>query len=135
MTTQEVNLPDPEGGFELEDVDLGTSASGFYAYITPMLFYNIGDKMIHDGKVHSLKLGIGIGYLKVKGDMIFTEKNPSERHVFDIRDYGSAVGVMLDYRYDRFFARVTGAGPFIDEGAFEYQLFDISMDMGVRIDL
>ena len=35
---------------DLDDIDLGTSANGYYLYAMPTLFYNLGDKAILNGK-------------------------------------------------------------------------------------
>jgi hypothetical protein len=65
-----------------DEVDLGTSARGNYIYITPLVFYNFGDK---NPKKHSLKLGlgVGIGYLKSEGDIVFTDDPSLPKHKFD----------------------------------------------------
>lgn len=124
MNTQEVDL---------EDVDLGTSAKGFFVYATPVFFYNFGDKHFVDGKGKAFKagFGIGLGYLTAKGDIIFTNTT-SETHTFDISSdvLSMAYYVLFDFRVNNWIFRAYGGGPEITTKDFDYNLFDFSFDIG-----
>lgn len=113
-------------------VDLGTSVRGYHATITPVLFYNFGDRLLNG---HSFKLGVGtgLGYLHAKGDIILTESPVKERHDFKINDLGLAVYVLFDYRYKNLNIRVSGSGPTIDKGDHEYEILSFDMDIGYMI--
>ena len=112
-----------------ELVDLGTSVKGYYAYVSPVLFYNFGGRSLEG---HSFKFGVGAGagYLKAKGDIILTETPTMERHEFNVGKLGLAVFVLTDYRYENFMIRASGAMPTIEANGREYDIFAFSMDFG-----
>lgn len=118
----------------LEEVNLGTSARGYYLYVTPTIFYLFGDKAFNDGKGSSFKfgLGVGAGYLRAKGDIIFTEQS-QERHAFNVGGLGLSVSLFMDYRINSWLFRVRSVGPFITESGRDYSLSAISMDMGYLV--
>lgn len=120
-----------------EDINLGTSAEGYFFYATPILFYNFGDKAIVDGKGHTLKVGIdfGVGYLKASGDIILTG-SPSQRKItFDEEKLTLAYGLMLDYRINRWAFNLKFVGPEISANQHDYILFDFSLSMAYSIGL
>ncbi len=111
-----------------DPLDLGTSAKGYFFYASPVFFYHFGDK---DMRGHSLKLGIGagIGYLKAKGDIVYT-RSDGQRHKFDISGGAFSVAVLMEYRYRNWLLRATGAGPVLSQDGYDYQFMDITVQMG-----
>lgn len=115
----------------LDPVNLGTAARGNFFHITPMLFYNWGDRYIEDNGGQSFKFGVGLGfgYLSARGNVKYTETD-NLIHDFDVSGLGMAVTVMMDYRYNNWYVRAVGGGPAITRGGVEYAIFDFSMDFG-----
>ncbi len=118
--------------------DLGTSAKGFYFYAMPVFFYNYGTKYFSDnGKGHSFKIGTGIGpgYLTADGSLILTNGDNS-KYDFTITEKNAltlAVYVLFDYRFNNWTFRARGGGPSTYFRGLQYQLMDLSMDMGYAI--
>ena len=113
---------------DTDPVDLGSSAKGYFFYASPVLFYHFGAK---DRQGHSLKfgIGVGIGYLKAKGDIVYT-RSDGQRHNFDISGGDFSVAVLMEYRYRNWLLRATGAGPVVSQGGYDYQFMDIAVQMG-----
>lgn len=116
---------------KLDPVDLGTSAKGNFFHITPVLFYNWGDRYIGEEGGQSFKFGIGLGfgYLSAKGTIKYTETDGLD-HAFNVSGFGMSINVMMDYRYNNWYVRAMGGGPAITRGGVEYEIFDFSMDFG-----
>lgn len=116
---------------DLAPVNLGTSARGNYFHLTPVLFYNWGDRYIGEDGGQSFKFGIGLGYgyLSAKGTINYTETDGLD-HAFNVNGFGMAITVMMDYRYNNWYVRAIGGGPAITRNSVEYDIFDFSMDFG-----
>jgi hypothetical protein len=96
-----------------------------------VLFYNWGDRHIGKDGGQSFKFGIGlgIGYLAASGNVKLTETTQAI-HNFDVGGLGTAINVLMEYRYNHWYTRAVGGGPYIQKGAYEYSIFDFSMDFG-----
>ena len=105
-------------------IDLGTSVNGYYLFATPTLFYSFNIQNTHAKEVQSLVagLGIGAGYLKATGDMIFTEST-QEKHDFDISGAALAVSLFLDYRIGNFSTRISGGLTSHSKENYDYDSF------------
>lgn len=116
MSTQEVNL---------EDVNLDTSAKGYYLYAMPVGFYDF----FKDKRDSSLLIGFGfgLGYLNASGDIIFTGSSPQTRHEFDISELTYSYGLFLEYDINSWSFSISLFGPEVSYGAYEYNLFDFGM--------
>ena len=112
-------------------VDLGTSVKGYYAFITPTVFYSFFGQEAHNEKNHALiaGLGAGLGYLKADGDIIFTEST-RERVDIDISDASLAVSVFVDYRMGNIMTRVSGGLVTVSHGEFDYDAFGFKWELG-----
>jgi len=125
-------------GFELnqqlvndELVDLGTSVKGYYAFVTPTVFYSFSGQRPH-GKYDQTVitgLGVGLGYLKADGDIIFTETT-QQRADIDISGAALAISLFLDYRFGSYVTRISGGYTSHAEGAYEYDAFGFSWSFG-----
>lgn len=116
MKTQEVDL---------EDVDLGTSAKGYFAYAMPVLVYDfLGDKV--DSSL-VVGLGVGIGFLEARGDIIFTEANPQTRHNFKFSEMTYAYGLFFEHEFNDFSYGFSLYGPEVIKGDYEYNLFNFEL--------
>jgi len=116
MTTQEVAL---------EDVNLGTSAKGYFLYAMPVGVYDF----FKDKENSSLLVGVGlgVGYLNASGDIIFTESIPQTRHNFNISELTYAYGLFLEYTRHSWSYSISLYGPEVSDGDYEYNLFDFGM--------
>jgi hypothetical protein len=115
----------------LDPVDLGTSARGSFFHITPVFFYNWGDRYIgaEGGQSFKFGIGLGFGYLSTKGTVNYSETDGLD-HTFDVAGFGMAINVMMDYRYNNWYVRAIGGGPAISRNNVEYEIFDFSMEFG-----
>ena len=114
-----------------ELVDLGTSVKGYYAYVTPTLFYSFtGQKP--SGKYDQTfiaGLGVGAGYLNGSGDIIFTETT-QQRHEIDISGPALAVSLFVEYRFSHFVTRISGRGTTFTHGDYDYDAFGFLWSFG-----
>lgn len=114
-----------------ELVDLGTSIKGYHAFITPTVFYSFtGQKP--QGKYDQTLiagLGVGLGYLKADGDIVFTETTQQKLDI-DVSGAALAVSLFLDYRFGNFTTRLSGGGVSHTEGDFEYDTFGFAWSFG-----
>ena len=79
-------------------------------------------------------LGVGIGYLKSTGEIIFTEST-QERHEIDVNGLGLAVSIFIDYRIGNFSTRISGGGTSYTQDNLEYDAFAFSWDFGYTFGL
>lgn len=118
-----------------EFADLGTSATGYYAYFAPTVFYNFGDRYIKNGDGSNFKFGagLGLGYLKAKGTILLNLVTPVTLHSFDIADFGYSVVVFLDYRYGNWMLKYSLNGPSINKNGYNYGVYEETIDVGYTI--
>ncbi len=131
------NFDMEEQEVDLAEVNLRTRARGKYVYVTPMLFYQLGERARKTKNHHSVIVGIGagLGYLQSEGNIVFTEEPSNPVHDFDVSGFGIAVNIVLDYRVKNWMVRIRGGGPSISEDDFDYDIFEFSLDFGYSITL
>lgn len=114
-----------------ELVDLGTSVKGYYAFVTPTLFYSFTGQKPHGKYNQSVitGLGAGLGYLSASGDIIFTETT-QQRVEIDVSGAALAVSLFVDYRIGNFTTRISGRGTTYTEGGFDYDAFGFAWSFG-----
>jgi hypothetical protein len=119
-----------------ELVDLGTSVKGHDLFVTPTVFYSFFGQNPSVKYDHTLiaGLGVGIGYLKATGDIIFTEST-QERHEIDVSGAGMAISIFMDYRIGNFSTRISGGGTSYTQDNFDYDAFAFSWDFGYTFGL
>ncbi|MDH5408709.1 MAG: hypothetical protein OEZ33_03305 [Gammaproteobacteria bacterium] len=111
--------------------DRGTYASGHYFYVTPTLFYNFGDRFIHKtGSNLKIGFGMGLGYLKAKGNIVFDQISSQEVHNFDISGIGLAYTLFIDYRYNNWVFRIINNGPELKNNNNLYAIYDEIVSVG-----
>jgi len=119
-----------------ELVDLGTSVKGYDIFVTPTLFYSFfgqNPSIKHDQTLLS-GIGVGVGYLKATGDIIFTETT-QERQDIDVSGLDLAVSIFVDYRIGNFTTRITAGGTTYTRDNLDYQAFAFSWDFGYTFGL
>ena len=109
---------------------MGTSVKGKFLYITPIIFYNWGDAVFKNGKGHAFKigLGLGLGYLQAKGNIVFTETT-SETVNIDINDIATTFAMMLVYRFNNVSIRFRGNSPGVSYEDTNYDIIESAMDV------
>lgn len=114
-----------------ELIDLGTSVKGFYAFVTPTVFYSFLGQNTSDKYDQSLiaGMGLGLGYLKATGDIIFTETT-QERHEIDVNGLALAVSAFVDYRIGNFTTRMSAGLTSHTKDNLDYDAFGFSWDFG-----
>jgi hypothetical protein len=112
-----------------ELVDLGTSVKGYYAFVTPTLFYSFfgqGSPDKHDQTLIT-GLGAGLGYIKATGDIIFTETT-QELHTIDVNGAALAVSLFVDYRIGNFVTRISGGLTSYTKDKHDYDAIGFTWD-------
>jgi len=116
MNTQEVAL---------QDIDLNTSADGYFLYAMPVLVY---DFLKNKNDQHLLLgVGFGIGYLNASGNIVLTESSPQITHNFDFSELTVSYGVYFDYSVNSWSYNISLYGPEVIDQNYEYNLFNFSM--------
>ncbi len=120
-----------------EEVDLGTSAGGYFGYLTPTITYRFGDRysMESPNWIVTLGLGIGIGYLYVDGDIITTETSPPQRQSLHEGGFGLSSGAFVEVIKKKWFLRLTNFGPILDRDTFKLSLEYFSLTFGRRFEI
>jgi hypothetical protein len=125
----------PDSDFFLGEkgVDVGTSISGYATYLTPTLNF-IGKDPASEDETR-LGIGVGVGYLRVKGDILLdrpkagsggTVENPELRHV-DLDQVTPSFSIFGEKRHGPFTFSAGVAGPFVlDDYETDYLDFWIS---------
>jgi len=116
MTTQEVGN---------KDVNLNTSANGYFLYAMPVGVYNFKNK--NEDSAILIGIGVGIGYLYADGNIILTESIPQVNHNIDISGFTYSLGLLFEHQISSWSYSISLFGPEIDVGGFEYNLFDFGI--------
>lgn len=111
--------------------DLGTRVDGYFAYVVPTIFYNIGDK--HRGTWLRIGVGLGLGLSEFSGDIILTNSTtPNDR--VQISNGPSnlffAGGLSIEGQIDYFTFRVSVAGPGVNYDGYKIDIGDTSVMLG-----
>ncbi|MDX8406978.1 MAG: hypothetical protein R8L58_01185 [Mariprofundaceae bacterium] len=119
-----------------QELNLGTSAKGYFAYLTPTVYYRFGDKysMESDGWMTTLGIGLGVGYLNVKGTMLTTEITPQRLQAIDGVGFGFSSGLFAEVMKKRWFVRLTNYGPILRKGSLKLDLRYNSITLGRRFE-
>jgi len=112
--------------------DLGTSASGRFAYFVPTIFYMFGDHK--HGTYFKSGIGLGVGIASVDGDIILTDTTTPQTVNFSNTSTKPrlASSIVLEGRWNNWGIIVTAAGPDLQQDGYEYQLSDIAISFGYR---
>lgn len=118
-------------------VNLNTSASGMSAYVTPLLFYTVGDKVYQENDYHAFRagLGLGVGYLSAQGSLILTETPAQNVYNLDISGFGVSSTFFLEYRQNRWIYRLRSMGPSFTRGDYNYSVYDVYFGIGYLVNL
>ena len=114
-----------------EFVDLGTSVKGYYVFVTPTVFYSFLERNPRNKYDQTLLtgIGVGLGYLKATGDIIFTETT-QERHEIDVNGVALAISMFMDYRIGNFVTRISGGLTSHTNDNLDYDAFRFAWNFG-----
>ena len=113
------------------DIDLGTEVKGYFAYVVPAFFYNIGDK--RQGHYLRPGIGLGLGLAHFNGDIILTDSTISNDRIKISNGFSNlyfALGLFIDYQFNNFAIRLSSGGPNINDGKTEINFSDTSLMFG-----
>ncbi|HKI62466.1 MAG TPA: hypothetical protein VKA31_09255 [Mariprofundaceae bacterium] len=119
------------------EVDLGTSARGYFAYLTPSIYYRFGDRysMESPGWMTTVGVGLGVGYLNVKGTMMTTGTTPGTLQNINYSGFGASTGLFIEVMKSNWFLRLSSFGPALNNGSLKLELSDTSIKIGRRFSL
>jgi len=109
--------------------DLNTQLSGFYVDVTPTLTY-VFTKETSDDWLVQAGVGVGIGYLSVKGSAYLTERAQQPRKTYNHSSLGFTAGVFLEVAKQGYFFQTKGYGPVIDVDSESLQLVNVKIVLG-----
>jgi len=112
--------------------NLGTSASGRFAYVVPTVFYMLGD--YRHGTYFKAGIGLGAGIASYDGNIILTDSPTQDRVNFSNQSTKPrlASSIVLEGRWNNWGILVTSAGPDVQLDGYEYQISDIAISFGYR---
>ncbi len=108
--------------------ELGTSASGYMMYLTPMIFW--GPSKDDELPTFKIGAGAGIGYINASGDVIFTETDEMERHKIDISDAAFTVGLLMEAVRNSLLFRFSAGIGMVSKGGIYYEVPDLAVEFG-----
>jgi hypothetical protein len=115
-------------GESKESLDLGTSASGYMMYLTPVIF--LGSRGDEASTRFRIGMGAGVGYVNASGDIVYTETDELERHDIDISNASYTFGILMEGMQHNVLIRVSAQIGMFNEGGLSYETPDISVDIG-----
>ena len=117
-------------------VDLGTSVEGYFAFVTPTFFYSFDKKaLIPNGKGKLIAgMGVGLGYLKATGDIVFTETT-NLTHEIRVNGVATAISLFLDYRAGDYHTRISGDLTTLTKNNFDYDSFAFSLGVSYLFEI
>lgn len=119
-----------------QEVNLGTSANGYFAYLTPTLYYRFGDRYSMESPdwMTTVGIGLGVGYLNVRGTMVTTAVTPQSTVPINVSGLGLSTGLFFEVMKERWFFRFTSFGPALNNGSLNLELRDNSIKIGRRFE-
>lgn len=114
-----------------DTLDLGTSVSGTYWYVTPIGFYLYGPVPGEKKELSILTgIGVGLGYLRAKGSMMLTEDGSNLLHNVDKDEIDIAASILIEAYYGHWVSRIYGGGPYTESRQDAYSIVNFSWDVG-----
>jgi len=112
--------------------NLGTSASGRFAYVVPTVIYMWGDH--RHGTYFKTGIGMGVGIASFDGNIILTDSPAQDRVDFSNNSVKPrlATSVVLEGRWNNWGFLVTAAGPDFQQDGYEFLISDIAISFGYR---
>lgn len=121
-------------------VDYGTSVKGYYAYVTPTIYYRFGDKYVmksQDRWNWSVGLGLGIGYLVADGNVYTNYSSTKTTESFHVDNGAVSSGIFIEAVRNRWFVRFSSYGPESNtsNSRLKIRLSDNTITIGKRFEL
>lgn len=120
-----------EQAFSNGDFDIGTSVNGYSIFATPTLILSLSDYQNDKEQNQSLIIGtgIGLGYLKASGDIIYTETT-QERKNINISGAAISIVVFVNLEINQFATRMAIDINSAVRGDTEYQYYKYTFNVG-----
>jgi hypothetical protein len=121
-------------------VDYNTAIEGYYAYLTPTIYYRFGDKHVMQSKDKwnwSVGIGLGIGYLVAHGNVYTNYSSTKTTEQIDINNGAVSSGLFIEAVKNRWFVRFSSYGPESDNSdrKLKVRLSDNTLTIGKRFEL
>lgn len=121
-------------------VDYNTSIEGYYAYLTPTIYYRFGDRYVMESKDKwnwSVGIGIGIGYLVANGNVYTNYSATKTTEKISVNNGAASSGFFIEAVKNRWFVRFSSYGPESDNSdkRLKVRLNDNTLTIGKRFEL
>lgn len=121
-------------------VDYNTSVEGYYAYLTPTIYYRFGDRYIMESKDKwnwSVGIGLGIGYLVANGNVYTNYSSTKTTEKINVNNGAVSSGLFIEAVKNRWFVRFSSYGPESDNSdrRLKVRLSDNTLTIGKRFAL
>lgn len=121
-------------------VNYDTSIKGYYAYLTPTIYYRFGDRYIMESEDTinwTVGLGMGVGFLVADGDTYTNYSTTPTREDIHVDNAAISFGLFIEAAQNQWFARFSSYGPSsaTTRSRFNVHLNDNSIIIGKRISL
>jgi hypothetical protein len=121
-------------------VDYNTSVEGYYAYLTPTLYYRFGDRYVMESKDKwnwSVGIGLGIGYLVANGNVYTNYSSSKTTEKISVNNGAASSGIFIEAVRNRWFVRFSSYGPESDniDKRLKVRLSDNTITIGKRFEL
>lgn len=129
------------GNFELRDQpnfndsrEQGDKVRGYYVFAHPVIFLHFGDRSIKPGNMSAkVGVGLGIGYLKAKGDMLIDNHGSIENSHVNLNGLGLTYETFVEGRVGNWFSRLVYFGPEVEDKDFTYTFVGSSLQVGYTV--
>ncbi|EMG7550805.1 hypothetical protein AB6D72_09655 [Vibrio alginolyticus] len=118
-------------------IDLGTSISGYALSSVPVLFYHFNRHNRNEWNV-KLGTGLGLGYLKLKGDYQVTDvthPDYNEKKQVRMDEVGLAVGVYLEANKGNHNISVYNFSPVTQSGTSQFEEYNFFLSYKYRVNI
>ncbi|WP_417878727.1 hypothetical protein [Vibrio sp.] len=119
------------------DLDLGTSISGYALSSVPLIFYHFNRHNRNEWNV-KLGTGLGLGYLKLKGDYQITDiKHPDygQKKEASMDKIGLSVGVYLEASKKNHILSIYNFSPVTQSGHSRFEEYNFFLSYKYRINI
>lgn len=121
-------------------VDYNTSVEGYYAYLTPTIYYRFGDRYVMESKDKwnwSVGIGLGIGYLVANGNVYTNYSATKTTEKISVNNGAVSSGLFIEAVKNRWFVRFSSYGPESDNNdrRLKVRLSDNTLTIGKRFAL
>jgi len=94
-----------------KEKNIGSFVNGSFLYATPIVFYLVGAVPKGEKELSLiLGLGVGLGYMNAKGNLILTEDGSNKNHKVNETNINLSSGALFEVHYGNFVTRLYMGG-------------------------